>query len=455
MKKSAIIFLVLLSNYLQADNSYAKKSLNEFLRKYNTRSSTESAKVYKGQMGGYATAGSVTTRNQVFNRKPLIVSPPSYSAGCAGIDLHMGSFSHISKEEMVDALKDIASNAASYAFLLTMKSVSPQAEDCMRWLQEQSNAINSLNINSCQLAEQAVSAYWPENTAAKQHICQSMGNQSGYFADIANGRQKCANNEDPPRNKDQTGDAFVGSYNVAWEVIQKDPFLSTQPQFAELFMSITGTLVIDDEGIPKHYSSKVNDASFMKNLFEGGSLECYKCKAIGGIADPANFFKKSDGCIVIEEGSESFSDKNSFYSEIRGQLERIQECLLENEELLDSEREILFKTSLPIGRILCALTAYHRGRCPVELGNLAEVVTMDILCQYIKDVIRNARFTANSIRIAQFHGQELDNFISELRDVETIVNEYEAKSKRIFDDHFQYSQMLELVEANLRREIGI
>ncbi len=452
--KILICFLFFLPSIVCGSNEQAKKDLNTFLKQYNTGSSANAPKVYKGQMGGYVSAGSLATRNRVFNRKPLTLTPPSYSAGCGGIDLHMGSFSHISKEELVDSLKDIASNAASYAFLLTMKSVSPQAEDCMRWLQEQANQVNALNINSCELAEQAVASVWPSTVGASQHICRSMTDKNGLFRDIASARHNCANDEQIDLNKEDSGDALIGPYNLAWDVIQKDPFLSTQPQFAELFMSITGTVVIDDSGTPNHYPSKVNDADFMKNLFEGGSLECYQCTVSSG-NNIDNIFKNSKGCIGIYEGKKDFSGAKSFHEEVKEKLENIQNSLTENTELADADKEILLKTRLPVGRIICALTAYHRGRSPVELSTLSEIVTMDIVCQYLKDVIRNARLTATQVRDVQFYGSEIDKFLENLKDVEAIVSEYQTNSKNIFEEQFQYMKMLEIIENNLKKNISI
>lgn len=446
--------LLFLPSLVCASNEQARKDLNSFLRKYNSGSSTNAPKVYKGQMGGYVSAGSLATRNRVFNRKPLTLTPPSYSAGCGGIDLHMGSFSHISKEELVDSLKDIASNAASYAFLLTMKSVSPQAEDCMRWLQEQANQVNALNINSCELAEQAVASVWPKTVGASQHICRTMSDKTGVFSDVASARHKCASGEHPKIGVENKGDALIGPYNIAWNVIKKDPFLSTQPQFAELFMSITGTVVIDDSGTPNHYPSKVNDADFMKNLFEGGSLECYQCTVSSG-NNMDNIFKNSKGCIGIFEGKKDFSGAKSFHAEVKEKLENIQNSLTENTELADADKEILLKTRLPVGRIICALTAYHRGRSPVELSTLSEIVTIDIVCQYLKDVIWNARSTATQVRNVQFFSSQIDKFIENLKDVEAVVTEYQTNSKNIFEEQFQYMKMLEIIENNLKKNISL
>ncbi len=434
-----------------------RKDLDKFLSEYNSGSSLESPKIYKGQMAGYGTAGSLTTRNRVFNRKPLTVTPPSYSAGCAGIDAHLGSFSYISKEELIDAMKNTASNAATYAFLLTVKSVSPQAEDTMCWLQEMSNQINSMNINSCELAEQAVGASWPNAVGARQHICRSMSRQNGLLSDMAIARHKCAEDNTRLGKDPELGDSFAGSYNLAWDIISKDPFLTTQPQFAELFMSITGTIVIGDDGVPKHYPSMVNDSSFMKSLFEGGELECYLCSALGtkdqSLLD--NLFKNSKGCLDIVMGKKKFSGTNSFHAETKKKLENIQISLSENTELHESDKEILMKTRLPVGRIICALTAYHRGRCPVEIATISEVVTMDIICQYLKDVVRSARATALQLKDIQFDGKPIENFIDNLRDVERVILEYETNSRNVFEEQFQFMKMLEMIENNLQKNIAL
>ena len=71
-----------------------QKKMDRFIEKYNTTVHAECPKVYKGQMAGYATGGGINVRNQVFNRRPLTVTLPSYSAGCGGIDIHTGGFSY-------------------------------------------------------------------------------------------------------------------------------------------------------------------------------------------------------------------------------------------------------------------------------------------------------------------------------------------------------------------------
>lgn len=450
--RSLLLLFSVLPALLFSSKGDVIKGMGEFLNEYNTGASVESAGVYEGQMAGYATAGGLTTRSGVFNRKPITITPPSYSAGCSGIDLHLGSFSYIAKDELISALKNTASSSLSYAFLLGLKSLSPQAEDAMRWLQEQASFFNSMNINSCEIAEQAVSAIYPATQGARQHICRSMATQEGALRDIAMARKNCsASNVDI--RKEQKGDAFIGSYNVAWDVIKKDPFLSSHPEFAEFFLSITGTIVIDEDRMPKHYPSMVHDATFMKNLFEGGDVKCYLCTV--SKPDIGNIFKSSEGCLSITEGTRNFSGENSFHQIVNESLKQMQTSVAQNKPLDAQYRAILGKTSLPIAGIINAMTSFNRGRSPVELTTFSHVITMDIVCQYLKDVIRNMRSTSLQMRNVQMDSSQIDNFLTSLQDVEKIVLEYEVKGKNVFDEYLRNMQLLEMIENNLRKNIAL
>jgi conjugative transfer pilus assembly protein TraH len=82
-----LLMFSMIPSILFASKGEVIKGMGEFLNQYNTGSSIENVGVYEGQMAGYVTGGGLTTRSGVFNRKPLTITPPSYSAGCAGIDL--------------------------------------------------------------------------------------------------------------------------------------------------------------------------------------------------------------------------------------------------------------------------------------------------------------------------------------------------------------------------------
>ena len=69
-----------------------------------------------GQRRGVVTDGSLSARNRIATESLWHFVPPSYSAGCGGIDLFAGSFSFISAEQFQNLMRAIAANAAGYAF---------------------------------------------------------------------------------------------------------------------------------------------------------------------------------------------------------------------------------------------------------------------------------------------------------------------------------------------------
>ncbi|MFE8033010.1 conjugal transfer protein TraH [Thiohalocapsa marina] len=108
---------------------------------------------HMGQRRGVLAGGSVYARNRVMNANLINIVPPSFEAGCGGIDLFAGSFSFISREQLTQLFRAIASNAASYAFKLALDSMCQNCGQVMDSLQKKVQAINSLFANSCQLGQ--------------------------------------------------------------------------------------------------------------------------------------------------------------------------------------------------------------------------------------------------------------------------------------------------------------
>ncbi|MBK1719714.1 conjugal transfer protein TraH [Thiocystis violacea] len=106
-----------------------------------------------GQRRGVLSAGSVVSRNRIVDAHPVSFVPPSFEAGCGGIDLFGGSFSFINVEQFTNLLRSIASNAAGYAFQLALTTMAPSAAEIIEQLQKKVAQINALSANSCQLAQ--------------------------------------------------------------------------------------------------------------------------------------------------------------------------------------------------------------------------------------------------------------------------------------------------------------
>lgn len=437
-------------NQKNSDKEIEKK-LADFLKKFQTVLQTESPELFKGQMAGHATGGGFSVRSEVFNRRPVTITPPSYSAGCGGIDMHMGGISFIRGEEVIDALKGIASSSAAYAFLLGMQTISPQSVSVLNDLQDYATKINMQTINSCELGQQLVGAVWPSNTAARQHICQTLGTEQGLFADYTRSRQDCANLKERPDPIVGSGDSLNGSYNLAWEIIKKDPYLSQQPELAELIMSLTGTIVMENNA-PKLYPSLVEDSSFIAGLMYGGDFKAYRC-AVDRNGD--NILTRTNCTQIHETGTLTLSEENSWYETICNQLTSLQEKIYQDLPLSDQDKDFVLKSHLPILRTIAAMSVYHRGCSPIDIKRLAKFISIEALCNFVLDVLKNVRNTARSLSKAQMYDNNFTDFINNLNHVERMVSRYEERGRGMFEELYSFEKLLDMIEGNIQRNIGL
>jgi hypothetical protein len=88
-----------------------------------------------GQRRGVLSGGSVFARNRILNTNLVNIVPPSFEAGCGGIDVFAGSFSFVSRGQLTQLIRAIASNAASYAFKLALDSMCQNCGQVMDSLQ--------------------------------------------------------------------------------------------------------------------------------------------------------------------------------------------------------------------------------------------------------------------------------------------------------------------------------
>lgn len=408
------------------------KDLNNFFRNFGSSSNIDNAEIYSGQKAGYATGGGFTLRNRVVNSQLVSVNLPSFDAGCGGIDIFSGGFSFINKQQLVNTLKSIGSSAVSYSFLLGLETVSPQIANGIKQLQTWMNDINSMNINSCEAGATLAGSVWPQQREASQHVCKNIGTSLGGFSDFVSARHNCSDKQSYREqisriSNSEYEDMYRDEYNIAWEAIQKQRFLSENKELAEFFMSLTGTLIVKQEGdkteiIP--WPSKIQDESFLQTLMDGGSANVYHCS-------------KRNQCLSLHEKSITISEKESWVGKITSVLRGMQEKIELDEELNKEEQEFLSKTRLPLYKIVNVLTAYKKGHCPVDLLQVADLVAMDLLIQYLREVIETVREGTYQLRRESMYANEIDNYLNDLDRIERSVRYYETRNMNQLKLEFQ------------------
>ena len=124
---------------IQASQASANvsQSMQDWFNDIGAYGNVTGANAYRGQTMNFYTGGSLYMRTPVRNYPLASITPPSFRAGCGGIDLYAGSFSFINKDQFVALLRNIGNNAIGAAFNMALCSMSPDLCDLLKYLQDQ------------------------------------------------------------------------------------------------------------------------------------------------------------------------------------------------------------------------------------------------------------------------------------------------------------------------------
>lgn len=104
---------------------------------------------------GY-TGGGLVWRVPNKNFSPFQITPPSLKGGCGGIDLYLGSYSFPNKDAFIQALRNYGQAAIGYFFTLALKTMAPEIESALAYINKIAQDINGLTMNSCSAAKATV-----------------------------------------------------------------------------------------------------------------------------------------------------------------------------------------------------------------------------------------------------------------------------------------------------------
>lgn len=365
------------------------QDLNTFFQGVGFQSNVTGPSAYQSQAAGYYSGGSLFLRNQVKNYQLATIELPSFSAGCAGIDAFLGSFSIINADALKAFGKNILSAGGAYAFDLALTTTVPQIKSVKDFLQKYISDINAANVSSCNTAEDLVGGAWPKTQAAQQQICKDIGSHYGAFSDWAAASQGCGTGGE---FKQTVGDGanrkseILQNKNLVWDALQQSHFLSGDPSFAEALMSLSGTLIFRDgpgDAVLKTELPALGDsANTIKALLRGGSMPIYRCDEYGKCLNPTL-------------GSTTISESKGMVTQVRQILaDLVDQVRLDTGEIDTKTRGFLEKIQLPILRQIIAQLELRRSP---NFSGQAEAIALSLLGQY---------FDENRLLIRQALGQQ-------------------------------------------------
>ncbi len=402
---------------------------------------------YQGQRAGFATLGSVSIKTRTRNSTLAHLQLPSVRAGCGGIDIFGGSFSFISREELIKLMEAIMQNASGFAFELALQSMSPSVQETVSKLRDLVQEVNAMNINSCEAGQLIASSLWPKLTNATQHICKTIGSYQGFFADQVIGRHKCSSGGEQTQTLNnanaETRPQVPVDINYAWEAIKKNSFLSSDKALAEFFMSLTGTIVVtaganDSEGPQyNHYTPKAMTGEMIDALVEGGSASIYGCGTNAG-----------DKCLEIQNTTVVLPVNKSLRHYTGQTIYDMYDAIRSNSGTTMPAHAIELQnmTSVPIIDLLQTGMAYQHIFVQSEIDAMAEVVAVDLAMIYTDKAMQEIAAAAS--RLDTF-GETSGDFMKLIRSTQAAFGERRGLAYARFQQALSTMERLAIARKQL------
>ncbi|MAD35818.1 MAG: hypothetical protein CMO30_15250 [Tistrella sp.] len=194
--------------------------------------------------------GQVAVRNRIMNEQLVTFSPPSFRAGCGGIDLYAGSFSFINGEQFVQLARSVAANAQGYAFNLALGAACPQCLAIFETLQKKLQELNQHFANSCQLAKgivnDAVSAVTSQKASEAGIVATIEGGVSDFFQGWTQADGKAPAQKAVEAAPQKAAERIQG--NVVWRALKKANVGSWYTYGGDdllmAILNVTGTVIV-------------------------------------------------------------------------------------------------------------------------------------------------------------------------------------------------------------------
>lgn len=218
---------------------------------FGSMSNTTAPGVWETQRRGVFAGGQFTAKNRIMNENLISFVPPSFEAGCGGIDLFGGSFSFINADQFVQLMRGVAANAAGYAFQLALGSMCPECASIIEQIQKKIQQLNQFFGNSCQMAQgiinDTISAAngKQETEASKISFRRGIGDifESWTTAKGKSPVQETADNAPADFQKKIQG-------NIVWRALKSHAvsgwFAGGDEDMLEAMMTISGTVIVGD-----------------------------------------------------------------------------------------------------------------------------------------------------------------------------------------------------------------
>jgi conjugative transfer pilus assembly protein TraH len=394
-KQGWIVSIVVGLSGLLATPAHAtvNQSMQDWFNDIGAYGNVTGPNAYRGQTMNLYTGGSLYMRTPVRNYQLASIAPPSFTAGCGGIDLFAGSFSFINKEQFVALLRNIGNNAIGAAFNMALCSMSPDLCDLLKYLQDQATKMNNLNINSCQAAEGIVSAVGSMVTdRVQEKEGKTAGASLNMFGDVfeswdewKKSRTTAKNIRTAAKATSQGAREIFDPGNVVWRALGRVSGVTDETR--ELLMSLTGTVIVTPPG-------ENADEKAKWTYLPGGKLT-FRQFVGDGSSTTVSLSGLKCGSDLAECLSPAFSETAftvaPFSRQVRIRIASMRDKIINRDAggQTSMDTALIGNSSLPVWKMLSVASAIPGGDRITE--DYAQLVAVDVAYAYFTNLAKTLR----------------------------------------------------------------
>jgi len=405
-------------------------SMNELFDSVNSQGNVSSPAVLQGQTMNMYMGGSMFMRMPKRTYNIATFTPPSWSAGCGGIDLFAGGFSFINKEQFVAMLKNIGSNALGYGFKLAIQNLCPTCDNVMQALQATSQAINRQNIDSCETAKGLVHAAFPDAvTRDKQNSAKNFGVDTSLFSDITDAWTKVMNNQ--PKANEALNDVATAkpevkdslpTGNVVWKALKK--LDGIDDDYRMLLMSMVGTTIFPTDADKGPIMVAKKEITLQQLI--GGNVVDGDGKPMGKIAIPIWKCVDPVDCLMVTEDNLT---TDSFKAMVRTKLNAITDKIANREAFDDPAGVMTFlnSTDIPVYKMIAVTTQLGNTSMADNMVNrYQELIAAKYAEVYIQRMVSDLRAA-----IAKYSAHASTSTAGELDRIRGMLEPVQSEARQV------------------------
>lgn len=397
---------ILLSMFILADlSSFAGiEKLIKNIMPSGTMSNSSKTAIIHDQLAGHFVGGSVLLKSPPIEDLHLInFQAPSCKLGglpCgAQLDLRAGALSFLKSAAMEKFLKDLASNVGGYAAIMAIKTVCPQCENIMTYLEQVQRMVNQFNINSCDMAMKIGDGIVGKMTKGAELTKQSSLVMSGKGSDMADIRAKSIKDDSDPTMGNKELESLLGdNFNLVWKALDKKASNDTAKNLKELLMSISGTIIgsKDDKGRRSiiHKKSLVNKElieEFIGVRSGNVEVELYSCD-------------ETVKCLSLAKVKSKLSAKDTLYGSIDNLLvSMVEKIKTNNGSFTEAEENLIALSSIPlINKIQRELASQaESATLTVRVAEFVEALCYDVVTNHLTKLLQQTSEAVSELSFLQ------------------------------------------------------